>query len=369
MTRTFQYFALVGLFSILLASGITVNSSALPDHVPDIAKVKVGQFTQTIIQTDNLRAVFQPLYTTYGDPADYLTNPGGSLDGTGLLILTRSDGTFGCTGGLLWTGEHVLTAAHCVTNANGSNVLQSGTVTFEGDSGTETIAIDATGTKVHNKWNGNVLKGNDVAVLKLVSAPTDDITRYQIDRDGSDDIGAVVDKVGYGRSGNGNDGDVIGFGDKRDGQNQYDDVADTMLKALGLKANRDFVRGSVLQYDFDNGLAANDAFGFFFGNNNLGVGSGEVNSASGDSGGPAISNGNIIGITSYGITLTFNDGTTSDVNGILDSSFGEFSGDTRVSQYVGFIDDSVGGSSDGGISDGDTSEPKCNKGMQKRGLC
>ena len=350
----------MGLFSILLASGITVNSSALPDHVPDIAKVKVGQFTQTIIQTDNLRAVIQPLYTTYGDPANYLTSPGGALDGTGLLILTRSDGTFGCTGGLLWTGEHVLTAAHCVTNDNGNNVLQFGTVTFEGDFGTETIAIDATATKIHNKWNGDVLKGNDVAVLKLVSAPTDDITRYQIDRDGSDDIGAIVEKVGYGRSGNGNDGDVLAFGDKRNGENQYDDVADTMLKALGLKAKAHFVPGSVLQYDFDNGLTSNDAFGFFFGNHNLGLGTNEVNSASGDSGGPAISNGNIIGITSYGVTLTFNDGTTSDVNGILDSSFGEFSGDTRVSKYVGFIDDSVNGGTDDG---GNNGEPKCNKGM------
>ena len=364
MTKTFQYFALVGLFSILLASGITISSSALPDHVPDIAKVKANPFAQTIIQTENLSAVFQPFYTTYGDPADYLTSPGGSLDGAGLLILTRSDFIVGCTGGLLWTGEHVLTAAHCVTDNFRNNILLSGTVTFEGDSGTEIIAIDVTATKVHNKWNGNILKGNDVAVLKLVSAPTDDITRYQIDRDGSDDIGAIVDKVGYGRSGNGNDGDVIPFGDKRNGQNQYDDVADTMLKALGLKANRDFVRGSVLQYDFDNGVSSNDAFGFFFNNNNLGLGSTEVNSASGDSGGPAISNGNIIGITSYGVTLTFNDGTTSDVNEILDSSFGEFSGDTRVSKYAGFIDDSVGGG-----SDDNTGEPKCNKGMQKRGLC
>lgn len=365
MTNALQYSLVIGLFSILLTSGIAIGVSALPDHVPDIAKVKANQFAQTIIETDNLRAVFQPLYTTYGDPATYLTSPGGPLDGAGLLILNHPDGTYGCTGGLLWTGEHVLTAAHCVTDYFGNMVLQSGTVTFEGDSGTETIAIDASATKVHNKWNGDILKGNDVAVLKLVSAPTDDITRYQIDRNGSDDIGAVVDKVGYGRSGNGNDGDVIGFGEKRDGQNQYDDVADTMLKALGLKANRDFVRGSVLQYDFDNGNSSNDAFGFFFNNNGLGLGSAEVNSASGDSGGPAISNGNIIGITSYGVTLTFNDGTTSDVNGLLDSSFGEFSGDTRVSKYVGFIDDSVGGGSD----DGGTTEPKCSKGMQKRGLC
>lgn len=366
MTKAFQYFALVGLFSILLASGITVNSSALPDHVPDIAKVQVGSFTQTIIQTDNLQAIIQPLYTTYGDPADYLTSPGGALDGAGLLILNHPSGTYGCTGGLLWTGEHVLTAAHCVTDSFGNMVLQSGTVTFEGDSGTETITIDASATKVHNKWNGDVLKGNDVAVLKLVSAPTTDITRYQIDRDGSDDIDAVVEKVGYGLSGNGNDGTTLGFGDKRNGQNQYDDVADTMLKALGLKAKAHFVPGSVLQYDFDNGISSNDAFGFFFNNNNLGLGSAEVNSASGDSGGPAINtDGDIIGITSYGVTLTFNDGTTSDVNGDLDSSFGEFSGDTRVSKYVGFIDDSVSS----GTDDGTTSDPKCTKGMQKRGLC
>ena len=214
--------------------------------------------------------------------------------------------------------------------------------------------------------NNNIFKGNDVAVLKLVSAPTDDITRYQIDRDSSGDIGTVVEKVGYGRSGNGNDGDVIGFGDKRNGQNQYDDVADTMLKALGLKARAHFVPGSVLQYDFDNGNSNNDAFGFFFNNNDLGLGSAEVNSASGDSGGPAINNGVIVGITSYGVTLTYNDGTTSDINGDLDSSFGEFSGDTRVSTYAGFIDDSVSGGTDDG---GDSGEPKCTKGMQKRGLC
>lgn len=362
MNKTFILtgFTISILFFSTISDFLYANAVELPEHVPDIAKIKVGQFTQTVIETENIRAVIQPLYTTFGNPADYLTAPGGSLDGAGLLVLTRSDGTFGCTGSLLWTGEHVLTAAHCVTDDFGNNVLQSGTVTFEDDLRTETIAIDATATKVHNKWNGDVLKGNDVAVLKLVSAPSSDITRYQIDRNSSDDVGAIVDKVGYGRSGNGNDGDILPFGDKRNGQNQYDDVADTMLKALGLKAKAHFVPGSVLQYDFDNGLSGNDAFGFFFNNNDLGLGSSEVNSASGDSGGPAIHDGKITGITSYGVTLTFNDGTTSDVNNILDSSFGEFSGDTRVSQYVGFIDDSVNGGS---------SEPTCNKGMQKRGLC
>ena len=79
---------------------------------------------------------------------------------------------------------------------------------------------------------------------------------------------------------------------------------------------------------------------------------------------PAIDNGEIIGIISYGITLTFNDGTTSDVNDDLDSSFGEFSGDTRVSKYVKFIDESVSGGSDIGLG-----EPKCSPGKVKRNLC
>ena len=365
MARVLQYSAVIGLFSILLASGISGGVSALPEHVPDVAKVKAKPFSQIVIENENLRAVAQPLYTTYGDPANYLTGSGGTLDGAGKLVLTRSDGTFGCTGGLLWTGEHVLTAAHCVTDDFGNNVLQSGTVTFNGDNGDETITIDASGTAIPNRWNGDFIKGNDIAVLKLTSAASSDIARYDIDRSSSGDVGAIVDKVGYGRSGNGNEGDVISFGEKRNGLNQYDDVADTMYQALGLKPNKDYIRGAILQYDFDNGVAANDAFGFFFNDGDLGLGTSEVNSASGDSGGPAISNGEIVGITSYGITLAYSDETTSDVNAILDSSFGEFSADTRVSTYAGFIDDAVGGTSDGG---GD-SEPKCTKGMQKRGLC
>lgn len=364
--RAIQYSAIIGLFSILIASGISTGVSAIPEHVPDVAQVKAKPFSKVVIVSDNLRAVAQPLYTTFGDPANYLTGSGGSLDGVGKLILNHPEGTYGCTGGLLWTGEHVLTAAHCVTDNFGNNSLQSGTVTFNGDNGDETIPIDASGTVIHNRWNGDYIKGNDIAILKLTTTASDDITRYDIDRNSSGDIGAIVDKVGYGYSGNGNDGAILGFGDKRNGLNQYDDVADTMYQALGLKPNKDYIRGAILQYDFDNGNSANDAFGFFFNNSDLGLGTSEVNSAPGDSGGPAISNGVIVGITSYGITLTYNTGATSDITpNTIDSTFGEFSADTRVSAYAGFIDDAVGGGSDGG----ETSEPKCTKGMQKRDLC
>ena len=73
----------------------------------------------------------------------------------------------------------------------------------------------------------------------------------------------------------------------------------------------------------------------------------------------------ITGVTSYGITLQFNDGTTSDITpGLLDSSFGEFSADTSVSFYADFVD-SIIGSSDSG----DGGNTNCPPGKAKRGLC
>jgi len=143
-----------------------------------------------------------------------------------------------------------------------------------------------------------------------------------------------------------------------------------MYLALGLKANKDFVRGGVLQYDFDNGDPDNDAFGFFLSNPNTGLGNDEVSSAPGDSGGPSQNANVITGVTSYGLTLTFtNGGGTSDVTpGVVDSSFGEFSGDSRVSKYTKFIDGITGaGGDDGGTDPGPTE--KCNPGKHRKGLC
>jgi len=122
----------------------------------------------------------------------------------------------------------------------------------------------------------------------------------------------------------------------------YDDVADVWLKAVNLKQGKDFVKGSVLLYDFDNGLDENDAVGFFFGNSDLGLEDEEVMASFGDSGGPTIVNGVITGVTSYILSLT--DGSdTSDVNKMVDSSFGEFGGDTRVSKYAHFIYNAMNG--------------------------
>ncbi|MBC8229691.1 PEP-CTERM sorting domain-containing protein [bacterium] len=63
-------------------------------------------------------------------------------------------------------------------------------------------------------------------------------------------------------------------------------------------------------------------------------------SAPGDSGGPTFIDGEIAGITSYGVTLWGGDVSTSDIDGpfpTLNNSFGEFAGDTRVAYYADFI--------------------------------
>lgn len=238
------------------------------------------------------------------------------------------------------TGEHVLTAAHCVTDENGIINLFAGTVTFFGDSGTEVISLDAAQTVVPIKWDGDYLRGNDIAVIKLVKEASSDITRYDIDKNKTDDVGTIGEKAGFGASGTGDTGWTFFDGQERAGKNKYDDFADVWLKLVGFKQGKDFDKESVLLYDFDNGLAENDAFGVFFGNSDLGLGIEEVSSAFGDSGGPTIIDGKITGVTSYILSLTMA-GKTSDVTGKLDSSFGEFSGDTRVSKYTHFIDNAM----------------------------
>jgi len=96
--------------------------------------------------------------------------------------------------------------------------------------------------------------------------------------------------------------------------------------------------------DFDNGRTRNDGFAFWGVGpaDAIGKGVDEGMSAGGDSGGPHFvpdSAGVITGVTSYGITFIVGIRPfQSDVNNFLDSSFGEFGGDTRVSFYTDFID-------------------------------
>lgn len=285
---------------------------------------KAVNLNNTSIQTQ-----VQPFYTTAGNPDDYLVSPGTGYDGVAQLSLGGFWGT-SCTGGLLGTGAHILTAAHCLTDDFGSLDIWDGTATFELSTGDLNLSI--ADIFVHEDWTGDLLNGYDIAILELTDVAPETVDRYDIYRT-NDEIGKIGDKVGYGRTGNGNIGDELWSDRKRHGQNRYDASGDLFDQHYLIS---DHVTDALLAYDFDNGLSANDAFGYWFGDDyaDLGLGFNEVNSAPGDSGGPTFIDGAIAGITSFGLRFPF-----SDIDYALNSSFGEFSFDTRVSSYTNWIDD------------------------------
>ncbi len=246
-------------------------------------------------------------------------------------------GTFLCSGTLLPTRTHILTAAHCLTDEIGNVDVDSGSATFPLSSGSVKIAIS--NVAVHPDWDFDLFRGNDVAVLTLASPAPTAATSIDINRTDPDATGTRTLKLGYGQGGVGTTGATLPAGTFRWGMNVYDSFADPLLRFLGLSANTDFVPQSVLLYDFDNGKSRNDAAGFFLGLPDTGLGQLEASSAPGDSGGPTVSASRnsserkVVGITSYGLTLLL-----TDVDTAINSSFGEFSGDTNVYLYRDFID-------------------------------
>jgi hypothetical protein len=238
-------------------------------------------------------------------------------------------------------GTQVLTAAHCVAEGTGGALNTNGSsITFYVAGGP--VSITGASIAVNPGWNGDATAGNDLAIITL-STPAVGVQTYGL-YTGSDELGKVGVKAGFGKTGTGATGDTGASGTEHTGQNLYDAYSSIFNVVPGFGPAP---VGAGLAYDFDNGLAANDAFGFFFGLNNpdtaLVNANQEVMAAPGDSGGPTFIDGLIAGITSYGLTLAFSNGSTSDINTTAnDASYGEFGVDTRVSYYQDWIYSVVG---------------------------
>lgn len=274
----------------------------------------------------------------------------GVYDGVAQVQVERTDldpgyASFG-TSTLLSDGVHMLTAAHLFTTTSGTDVTTAITVFFH----TEAGYTSRTATAVVNPlWNGNGYSGNDIAIMTLNAPAPADATRYGI-YTGSDEVGTTFTTAGYGITGNGNTGatqalDTI----LRYGQNKIDALGDGFNAVDGIQ----FPAGSTLAFDFDNGQSANDAFGYFFDIHDTGVVR-EVGTSHGDSGGPLFIDNQIAGITSLGLSLSSTDANdvvhTTDIDGILNSSFGEFAVDTRVSAFQTFIAQNVPEPASGALS-------------------
>jgi secreted trypsin-like serine protease len=328
--------AFVAALVTMAATGATASSAPTPADNTGASAAAPGAIQFQARPTYHTVLPYTPDNANSQYNALHRPGYGGEFSGVPQLFLNTTRGGLNCSGALLASGLHVLTAAHCVTDEAGRKTLIDGFAAFPSDTtgkytGTST-SLSFSQVTVHKGYNGDFLYvGNDIAVITLDSVAPKAIQRYDL-YTGRDEVGKVGTKLGWGAVGTG-DGNRPGDSDFLRGENRYDATA-SLVTQLDGSAPVD----SVLHYDFDNGKPANDAFGLFFGVEDLGRGLKEVMTAPGDSGGPTFIDGLIAGITSYDLVLQFGDGSTSDITpGRLDSSFGEIGGDTRVSSHTQWI--------------------------------
>jgi len=334
---------ILGILGIGIMSLLVINSVYAMEVTGNSAELAVLS-QATPMGTLEGRA----LYVDADNAAGIIEPPGGDNDGVADFLFGLSR----CTASLLAESNIVpvaLTAAHCVTDTNGNFNLPAGaTLTFETACGDEIIGVQEAWTQIHPGWLGDsslndLLNGNDIALIELDKFPDpctgDNVDRYFIDRNTADDLGLMSEDVGFGRSGVGATGDTLPSGVKRQSGNTYDE-GDAFFAVFAIPTTA----GSTLVDDFDNGLVANDAMGFIgLTVDAVGKGDDEGLSAGGDSGGPHFNAAKeITGVTSWGLHLTGGPGAgTPDIDGALNSSFGEWSGDVRVATYAAFVDSAI----------------------------
>lgn len=227
--------------------------------------------------------------------------------GVGQFVGTTSSYGFSASGTLI-ASDWVLTAAHVVDQAT------SLTFKIGGNS------YAASQWAYYSKWTGDLAAGYDIALVKLSSSPgIAPATRYT----GSNEIGAVGTAVGYGKTGTGLTGAVTFDGLKRAGQNVLDRYYSSR-------------NNNILMSDFDS--PSNPSESSFGSSTPINL---EYLIAPGDSGGGLfIDSGSgpmLAGVHSFG----------SARDGLVDSDYGDMSGDTRVSAFNSWIDSIMSGGSGG----------------------
>lgn len=262
-----------------------------------------------------LAVVSAPVHAIVSSTASSLTSGADVdyLDAVAKLTLTRSDGTFVCSGSLLAGGMYVLTAAHCVTGDTATATTSKITLSWNEGAVTATTAsyIVASG------WDGGLEDGNDLALIQLSSAVTS-IQGYELYSSSAQNSDVLI--AGYGKTGTGTTGATGSSGALYYGYNEYD--ADARIYQIS------GISTSIYLYDFDNGSRQDSLFG------SLGLGSSlEALIAPGDSGGASLvySDGEwyLAGVHSFIGCVT----TSCTAN----SAFGNIAGDVSVLSQLAWL--------------------------------
>ena len=288
--------------------------------------------------------------------------------GTVALIMEYDDGTaFICSGSLMNDRRSIVTAGHCVSDGNGTTSagLVKTTAYFGGGqspedfyNGAGTTAIGIQDYYVNAAYTGEVIDQNDIAVLRLAGFAPESAASYGLYL--GELTGTEFNVAGFGGRSTigGAVGTNLGTGRLRQGDNLYDyawgnDAFGGFFTDVDPNTGENFFGTADVQFsyvsDFDNGNSANDtacriaaavgAPAGFGCNTGLTPLAREVNIAGGDSGGPGFVNGQLASVNSYGLSFGRSFG---DVDGVLNSSWGEFSGYVPVSIHADFITSAMG---------------------------
>jgi hypothetical protein len=252
------------------------------------------------------------------------------------VVYLKNSGVSQASGAVLWTGKHIITAAHFVDDFLDES-SDTGQIEIGFNTSLNLPAVQAASVFIHPGWQNDPANFNhDIAIIELTSEVDSQINRYQLYRD-FNETDYVFNRTGYSASIDPNTGIQLsstkGF---HSGLNQYDTTTDQINHLFGTNILKNYQ----LSYDFDDGSSLHDAYGSVLGINDLGTGIDEVFSNPGDSGGPAFINNKIAGIASY--IFRYQSATINpDITSQLDSSYGELASDTRVSKYSNWIDSIV----------------------------
>lgn len=271
-----------------------------------------------------------PYVVAAGDinSASYSQTTGATFAGVARLILTRSDGTFICTGTVIGDTS-ILTAGHCASGG-GATATTSVVQALLTDGLGNSVTLNTSSYIVHPTWNGALGASTDLAVFNFSSAFPNWVTRYGL-YTLNNELNQTFTVAGFGMTGSFGAAATGAAGAFHQGQN----VWERLLSNMGIGATVDN-----LVMDFDNGTTTNDAFGRFYGLTNTGLGTMEVNTAPGDSGGPSFIAGQLAGVTSFGFTLSGGvqpDCVVVTPTNTPNSSCGEFSSMVRVSSNIAWI--------------------------------
>ena len=243
------------------------------------------------------------------------------VDLNGVVELITNTG-IGCSGSLLSDGFSILTAGHCVTSSYGSALPTSVNVSFLGPSG-GFVSDTVSAYFVDPLWTGDSTLGGDLAVLRLAQQAPAFATGYSLFTGTPTTAPELI--AGYGLGGTGLTGAVTGFGTLRAGTNEYVAYGSIFGWSSSL----------LVSQFYDSLIASTNALGIPVPYTAFD----EVNISRGDSGGPSLYNGQIIGVHDLGICLSVSTecSVPPSVSTSNNSFFGELFGDTSVSANAAWI--------------------------------